>query len=218
MRRKFVLPAMVALGICALVSLANSTPSTLIWIPSTDIQADNTGHFGADSYAASKGQALMDYGLTFGAGKFEYGIDLLSINGIKDPVRLNTKYLVKDESKSMPRLTVGVYDYGTDAASNIYYALGSKTFSLARLTFGYGQGKKKVLGDGNNMLLLGVDKTINGKWWAAVDYQSGKSAFGALSAGVAYTFTKNTSLIAGYDWYNDKSLSNTFTLQLDTNF
>ncbi|MHB1458065.1 MAG: hypothetical protein ACYC0V_14240, partial [Armatimonadota bacterium] len=64
----------------------------------------------------------------------------------------------------------------------------------------------------------GLDKSLNDKVWAAVDYQSGKSAFGALSAGVAYNFTKTTSLIVGYDWYNDSNLADTFTAQLDINF
>lgn len=212
---------MAIMIICAMsiMGTAFATPSTLIWIPSTDIQAKGTGHVGVDMYAANEGHPLMDYGLTFGVTNFEYGIDYLDTSGgINDPVRLNAKYLIKDEAEDMPRLTVGLYDVGGSAASNIGYLLASKTFPAARFTLGYGIGKSSVLGDDNNMIFAGLDKSLNDKFWVAVDYQSGKSAFGALSAGVAYNFTKTTSLIVGYDWYNDSSLADTFTMQLDMNF
>ena len=202
-----------------MMKTAFATPSTLIWIPSTDIQANDTGHLGIDMYAAKEGHPLLDYGLTFGTKNFEYGVDYLNtVGGVSGPVRWNAKYMVKEESKSMPRISVGLYDAGGTTASNIGYILASKTFPLARLTFGYGTGKASVLGDDNNMIFAGLDKSINDKVWVAVDYQSGKSAFGALSTGVAYNFTKSTSLIVGYDWYNDSNLADTFTAQLDINF
>jgi uncharacterized protein with beta-barrel porin domain len=53
-----------------------------------------------------------------------------------------------------------------------------------------------------------------------VDYQGGKNAFGALSFGASWAFAKNTSVIFGYDVYNNKDRAgqNTFTVQLDINF
>ncbi|HEY7586930.1 MAG TPA: hypothetical protein VH866_10520, partial [Candidatus Deferrimicrobiaceae bacterium] len=58
------------------------------------------------------------------------------------------------------------------------------------------------------------------KLWLAVDYQGGKNAFGALSFGASWAFAKNTSVIFGYDVYNNKDRAgqNTFTVQLDINF
>lgn len=217
-KRIMIMSAMIICVMC-LMRTAFATPSTLIWIPSTDIQANDTGHFGADMYAAKEGHPLMDYGLTFGGNNFEYGVDYLyTFGGVSSPVRWNAKYLLKDEAKNMPRLTVGLYDAGGKSASNIGYVLASKTFPLARLTFGYGTGKASVLGDDNNMFFAGIDKSLSDKIWVAADYQSGKSAFGALNAGVAYNFTKSTSLIVGYDWYNNSDLPDTFTAQLDINF
>lgn len=219
MRKKIILIAITILCVCMIMGTVNATPSTLIWIPSTDIQPSGTGHIGIDTYAPSKGDALLDYGLTFGTGKLEYGIDYLNIDGgVDSPVRWNAKYLLTDEKGSIPRLTAGIYDAGGSSASNILYILGSKTFPMARLTMGIGQGKESILGDDNKMFFLGFDKSLTDKIWAAVDYQSGKSAFGALSAGIAYSFTKSTSLIAGYDWYNDSSLDDTLTIQMDMNF
>ncbi|MHB0998655.1 MAG: hypothetical protein ACYC27_05360 [Armatimonadota bacterium] len=219
MRKRIITIAITALCVCIIMGAVNATPSTLVWIPSTDIQAAGIGHLGIDTYAPSEGDALLDYGITFGSGKFEYGIDYLSIDGgVTSPTRWNAKYLLKDESGNIPRLTAGVYDAGGSAASNIVYLLGSKTFPAARVTLGFGQGKESVLGEDNKMIFLGLDKSLTDKIWAAIDYQSGKSAFGALSAGVAYNFTKNTSVILGYDWYNDSNLSDTLTVQLDMNF
>ncbi|MBP6964380.1 MAG: hypothetical protein KBC96_08245 [Armatimonadetes bacterium] len=207
-----------ALIILALAVTAHATPSTLIWIPSTDIQTGSV-HLGIDAFLAEGGadDPATDFGLTFGDGKIEYGLDYFE--GIDDPLYLNAKALLKDESPTSPRLVAGVYGLGTDGdtSSSIVYLLASKTLSSGRLTAGYGVGRKRALGGDNAMVLLGYDKMISDKWWAAVDYQGGESAFGALSAGVAYTFSPTTSLIVGYDWFNDSSLADCVTIQLDMN-
>jgi hypothetical protein len=83
---------------------------------------------------------------------------------------------------------------------------------------GYGVGRKEALGDDNKMVMAGIDKMLNDKWWAGVDYQSGDSALGALNFGVSYNFAPNTAVIFGYDIYNDSALKNTATVQLDINF
>jgi hypothetical protein len=209
---------LLIIALCAVAGAASATPSTLIWIPSTDIQAVGQTHFGYDIYSPSSGDTLTDIGLTIGNGKIEGGVDYLSLNGIEDPLRLNVKGVVMDETKTSPKIVLGLFDAGGTSASNMVYALGSKTFSGTRVHVGYCIGKESALDGDNSMILLGVDKAFNSKWWGAVDYQGGKSAFGALSAGVAYNFTPTTSLIVGYDWYNDSSLSDTMTVQLDVNF
>lgn len=202
-----------------LAAATHATPSTLVWIPSTDIQADSI-HLGIDAFRAS-GDAddpATDFGLTFGNGKYEWGIDYFE--GIDDPIYLNAKALLKDESPTWPRLVAGVYNYGTDDATayNIWYLLGSKTFDFGRLTAGYGIGRKEALGDDNAMIMLGFDRAISDRWWTAVDYQGGESGFGALSAGIAYTISPSTSVLVGYDWFNDNSLADVLTVQFDVNF
>lgn len=215
--KKFEL-LLILVCLAAFAGAAFATPSTLVWIPSTDIQPAEALHFGVDVYDPSDGDTLSVFGLTIGAGKsVEGGIDYLSMPGQQDPVRFNAKAAVLKEGDGVPAVVLGVYDFGGDAASNIVYALGSKSFSFGRITFGYGIGKEDVLGPDNNMVFLGYDKVLTDKWWFAADYQSGESAFGAVSAGVAYTISPNSSLLVGYDWYNDSMLSNTFTVQFDAN-
>lgn len=202
-----------------LAGVAHATPSTLIWIPSTDIQVDST-HLGIDAFRTS-GNAddpATDIGLTFGNGRYEWGIDYFE--GIDDPIYLNAKALLKDETPTSPRLVAGFYGYGTESSTsyNIVYLLGSKTLEIGRFTAGYGVGRSEALGDDNAMIMLGFDRAIGDKWWAAVDYQGGESGFGALSAGVACTISPTTSVLLGYDWFNDDSLADALTVQLDINF
>ena len=221
MSKRATMLALIVLCIGALTGAVMATPSTLVWIPSTDIQAPDSMHFGVDYYAPTDDDldATTVTGLTIGSGKFEFGIDHLSIDGgYEDPIRLNAKALLMDENGSAPRVVLGVYDLGGDAASNQVYLLGSKTFDFGRLTLGYSIGKKSALEVDENMILAGIDKQLSEKWWGAIDYQSGDSAFGALSAGVAYAFNGSTSLLVGYDWYNCADIEDTMTVQLDINF
>src|ERR1035437_2696660 len=85
-----LLPVVGALG----------TPSTLVWIPSTDIQPSGTWHLGIDNYftARNTGQATVydlgpEYG--FAGGRAEAGIDYISPND--SPLFFNIKYLVTPE-------------------------------------------------------------------------------------------------------------------------
>jgi hypothetical protein len=68
------------------------------------------------------------------------------------------------------------------------------------------------------MLLLAFERQLSKRWWGAVDYASGDSTFGAVSPGVAYTFSPNTSVILGYDFYNNSDFTDTITVQVDINF
>jgi hypothetical protein len=212
-----------------LVAMAGAwaTPSTLIWIPSTDIQANNTWHLGIDNYVAGNhttAQApVYDIGPEYGFadGKAEAGIDY--ITGFTQPLFFNLKYQFTPEKASIPAIAVGGEYFGTQGGVSDYDMLfveGSKTFSGARLTLGYCHGNKTALGVDPDMLLAGIDGTLtkDKKWWGAVDYQSGQNAFGALNTGVSYNFAANTSVIVGYDWYNNSATKNTFTTQLDINF
>lgn len=226
MRKPYLWPIVMAAVLSGAVAFA--TPSTLIWIPSADIQPDNTWHFGIDNYyhATAGTRSATDVGLQYGflGGRAEAGIDYLG--GQDDPFFLNAKYLLVAENGATPAVAIGIYNVGTKRGvtdDDMVYLVGTKTFSPSfRLTLGYCHGKASTLGEGEDMLLAGTDGylTRDKKWWWGVDYQGGQSAFGALNAGVAYYFAQNVSVIFGYDWYNNRTLNpdNTITTQLDVNF
>jgi len=251
MKRIKLVTAAVALVAMACGS-ALATPSTQIWIPSTDVQAYKTVHLGIDNYvradrnaAGTRDPNLYDLGLTAGVLPFEkaqmeVGVDYMANGTAYDnsPLYFNAKFGTPENSlfKNSPALAVGGYNFGTNSSSgsalrtdqNIIYALAAKTLPVVgRLSAGYYTGNDKVLLDENGKkendgILLSWDRTISevsDNLWAAVDYQGGNSAMGALSFGVAWAFSKNVSLIVGYDIYNNDKVAgqNTFTTQLDIN-
>ena len=213
------------LAVCCTAALAWATPSTLVWIPSVDIQAPNTWHLGVDNYFTPTDgwRSPTDVGVTagFANGRAEAGIDYFG--GQNDPFFFNAKYLVTAETAGVPAVAVGAYNLGTkrDVTDyNMLYALAAKTFGGVRLTAGYCHGNGGALGMDPDMLLLGLDGylTKDKKWWGAVDYQSGRNAFGALSFGVSYAVAPNVSLLVGHDLYNAAGVDDTITTQLDINF
>lgn len=258
---------------CAAATLASgvamATPSTQVWIPSTDIQAYKTLHLGIDNYfrASSKPKSLtgsnpdwntMDIGLTAGVLPFdklqmEVGFDYLTIASDPNdnhPISGNFKVGTPEDSlfKFSPALAVGMYNIGPSqsisnapgvtSGQNIFYALAAKTLpaigpvpSLGRVSGGYYRGAKRALVDTrldidkaqNEGVLLSWDRTmseISDKLWMAVDYMGGNNVMGAVNVGVSWAFSKNVSVIFGYDIYKEKALAgnNTFTTQLDINF
>lgn len=204
---------------------AFATPSTLVWIPSTDIQSAGTWHLGIDNYFTPTDgtRSPTDVGLTYGFlnGRAEAGVDYLG--GSDHPLYVNAKYLALAETKRLPAVAAGLFNFGfkdgiTDY--NMAYVLGAKTFDKVRLTLGYCHGKEATLGVDPDMLLAGLDGYLSAdkKWWGAVDYQSGDNAFGALSFGVSYAFADNASVLLGYDMYNADGADDTITAQVDFNF
>lgn len=218
--------------------VALATPSTQIWIPSTDIQKFGTYHLGIDSYVAAEGEGtvpLYVLGLTAGVIpsetiQAEIGIDYMSgLGDVADdkPLYFNAKVATPEGAlfNGSPALAVGGYNFGTEkdlTNQNIVYGLAAKTLPVVgRLSLGYFSANEDVVGDDNSGVLASWDRTlteISPKLWAAVDYQGGDSALGALSFGVSWAFADNVSVIAGYDIYNNEDLNNTFTTQLDINF
>src|ERR1700674_1149608 len=119
----------------AVSGIALATPSTQIWIPSTDIQPFAVGHLGIDNYFRSSGVAkpppplisprdanIMDIGLTVGVLPFEkiqmeVGADFLTIaNDPNDnhPFSGNFKIGTPEDSicKNSPAIAVGMYNIG----------------------------------------------------------------------------------------------------------
>jgi hypothetical protein len=240
---------------CAISSeLTFSTPSTQIWIPSTDFQKWKTMHLGLDNYIRTsningiRGAGMFDAGFTTGLLPFEkfqgeIGVDYLYMgdsNYDNFPVYFNAKIGFPESAlfKGSPALVLGAYNFGLKknlTNYNILYGEIAKTIPfLGRLSAGYYTGNDKVLVDENlkkakSGILLSWDRTmteISDKLWLAVDYQGGKNYLGALNVAFSWAFSKNVSVIFGYDIYNNKKAyyntnnqnANTFTAQVDINF
>jgi hypothetical protein len=250
--KKFLI---ICLVLCSLSNeLTFSTPSTQIWIPSTDFQKWKTMHLGLDNYIRTsnisgvRGAGIFDAGFTTGLLPFEkfqgeIGVDYLYMgdsNYDNHPIYFNAKIGFPEDAffKGFPAIALGAYNFGlkTNFTNyNIIYGEIAKTIPiLGRLSVGYYTGNDKILVDenlkkANNGVLLSWDRTmteISDKLWLAVDYQGGKNYLGALSFGASWAFSKNVSVIFGYDIYNNKNAyyntsnqnANTFTAQVDINF
>jgi len=226
---------------------ANATPSTQIWIPSTDIQKYKSVHLNVDNYVAAEKEPtglwkapLFVIGPTVGVLPYEkiqaeVGFDVMKAGVRADnyPVYFHAKTGTSEGTlfAGSPALAAGGYNFGlkedvTD--QNILYGLAAKNLSkLGRFSAGYYAGNDKVLLDenakkANTGVLLSWDRTISevsDKLWAAVDYQGGNSSLGALSFGISWAFAPNTSVIFGYDIYNNVKMAgrDTYTVQLDIN-
>lgn len=211
-----------------------STPSTQIWIPSTDFQGFGKLHLGLDDYLrlvnnnGSRGGTIYCAGLTseflpFNKFQGEIGVDYYTMSDpVYDnhPLLFNIKLGIPEDSlfKNSPSIAFGLYNAGTKknlTNYNMYYGLVAKNIPvIGRISAGYYYGNKAVLLDENGKvdnkgLLLSWDRTmteISDKLWLAVDYQGGKNSFGVLNFGFAWAFSKNVSVIFAYDIWNNKSV------------
>jgi hypothetical protein len=224
------------------VSCILATPSTQIWIPSTDLQSYKVWHLGIDNYfydyKAGTIQSLTgfptDIGMTVGVLPFnniqaEVGVDVFVPS--LSPLSFNAKAGIPEGTLTewAPAIAVGGFDFGfqknvTDY--NILYGVVSKTLPIVgRVTVGYFSGNSTLLVDqngnaDNNGIMLSWDRTISEiseNLWLAVDYQGGNSGFGALNIGFAWSFSKNVSVIFARDIFNNSEMPSTFTTQLDIN-
>jgi len=238
----------LAAALLFLVPLAaHATPSTQIWIPSTDIQKYKSLHLNVDNYVAAKKEhsglwkaPVFMAGPTIGVLPYEKiqaeaGFDLMRSGLASDsyPFYLHAKAGTPEGAvfAGAPALAVGGYNFGLKPAvtnQNVIYGLAAKNLAkMGRLSAGYYAGNKKLLLDENGKkantgLLLAWDRTISeisDKLWAAIDYQGGNSSLGALSFGISWAFASNTSVIFGYDMYNNVKVAgrDTYTVQLDIN-
>ncbi len=235
----------IMMGMVLLASTAAfATPSTQIWIPSTDIQPYLKWHLGFDQYiklrktdSATREPNVINNGITVGVLPFEkiqaeVGIDIRHL-GVEPadstPVYFNAKIATPEDSlfTGSPAIALGGYDFGTKKDGtdyNIVYALAAKTLGKAgRLSVGYYQGNDKLLLDANGEkdetgVMASWDRTISevsDKLWVAVDYMSGDNGYGALSYGFAWKVAPNVGVILGLDKYNYEGAKSTYTLQVD---
>lgn len=240
---KKLLTAVGFLFIFAQTSVVHATPSTQIWIPSTDIQEKGVVHFGADTYntlgkdsadpdPTKAGYSVINYGLTVGAFAtekvgLEVGIDWREVS--ENTTYYNAKFGVNEGAMfgGSPALALGGYEFGakSDATDyNILYGLAAKTFGdFGRLSAGFYSGNDKLLVDKNGKkdatgVLASFDRSFGEKFWGAIDYMGGGNAYGALSFGASYALSDKSSFILGYDIYNNSDIPSTMTFQLDVNF
>jgi hypothetical protein len=235
----------LALGMVLLAGTAAfATPSTQIWIPSTDIQPYNKWHFGFDEYikaektdAGSRETSVINNGITVGVLPFEkiqaeIGIDQRSVSlqpYDSNPLYLNAKVGTPEGAlfTGSPAIAVGGYDFGTKkdlTDFNIIYGVVAKTFGAAgRFSVGYYAGNDKLLLDKTGEkdatgVLASWDRTISeisDKLWVAVDYQGAENGYGATSVAFAWKFAPNVGVIVGYDVFTNDTLKPTATFQVD---
>ena len=132
--------ALAAFALCGLTAtLAHATPSTQIWIPSTDIQAYKTVHLNFDSYLRTKKEdpsnltgaapnqglaPLYVFGPTVGVLPFEkiqaeVGFDLIyggantNFGLDKYPIYGHFKIGMPEDNTWIPAVAVGMYNIGT---------------------------------------------------------------------------------------------------------
>lgn len=234
--------AIAASALALSVTAALATPSTQIWIPSTDVQAFGVLHLNLDNYVRDEkmnGVVIPPtymFGPTIGVLPFEkvqaeVGFDLIYSGTVadEDPFYANFKLATPEGAwfQYSPALAVGGYNFGTEkdvTDQNITYVLAAETLgALGRVSAGWYWANDKVIAGDDNGVLLSWDRSmpeISDKLWVAVDYQGGDNALGALNVGFSWAFSKNTSVIFGYDIMNDEDYAgpNTYTVQVDINF
>lgn len=174
----------------------------------------------------------------------EAGFDYKTGYGSLDsyPIYFNAKLAVPEDAfkgvfaygEYLPAIAVGIYDVGTKVDktdNNILYVEAAKTlkvndFSLGRFSIGYFWGNDKLLLDQDGEkdadgILAAWERTmteISDKLWLCVEYQGTKSSYGAFNVGFSWQFTPSTSVIVGYQFYNNRNLADTATIQVDINF
>jgi hypothetical protein len=231
-----------------LVQTMYATPSTQIWIPSTDVQQFKTVHLNIDNYVVgqnenngSRKSPQFVIGPTVGFLPFEklqgeLGFDIIQSGSATTdnyPFYFHGKLGTPEDSMFAysPAIAGGIYNAGTKSDvtnQNIVYGLAAKTLPVVgRFSAGYYFGNDKILVNENGKkaedgLLLSWDRTmseISDKLWLCVDYQGGNSSLGAFNFGFSWAVAKNTSLLFGYDIYNNPDVAgkNTFTFQVDVN-
>jgi hypothetical protein len=173
----------------ATAGIAMATPSTQIWIPSTDIQGYKSLHLGIDNYTRTSNNSAVshvyDLGLTAGVLPFEkvqgeVGIDYITNgnNGYdSQPLYFNAKLGTPEGSlfEGSPALAVGGYGFGTNrdkgsayrTDQDVIYGLAAKTLPVVgRLSAGYYVGNDQLLLDvdgkkENDGVLLSWDRTMS---------------------------------------------------------
>ena len=127
-RLSFISLLIIAVACILNFEYSYSTPSTQIWIPSTDFQKWKTMHLGIDNFIRTskingiRGAGMYDIGLTTGLLPFEkfqgeIGVDYLSMgDNIYDnhPIYFNAKIGLPEDAlfKNSPAIVLGAFNFG----------------------------------------------------------------------------------------------------------
>jgi hypothetical protein len=179
MRLTRILAAASAIVVLA-SGAALATPSTQIWIPSTDVKALNEYHIDIDNYTrfSNKNYGGMNpnyYDIGLSAGvlpyeniKLEAGVDFLTTGFQSDtaadnhPFYFNAKLGTPEDAfgvKGLPAFAIGAYNLGTydrpdkglSTRQNIVYGLVAKTLPvIGRLSVGGYNGSSRALATSGN--------------------------------------------------------------------
>ncbi len=203
-------------------------PSTIVWIPSVDLQPFKTLHLNYDTYVrarenpdGTRSGAIVDLGLTAGVLPFkkvqaEAGFDFIDQPDPlgKYPLTFNAKVGTPEGAwlNGSPALSVGGYNFGTKSGDarngepatnmNVVYAIAAKTVPvLGRFEAGYYIGNRKVLIDGNGQ---SDEKGVLLSWDRTLSEISDR-----LWAGVDYQGGKNMlgAFNFGLSWAFAKNVS-----------
>jgi hypothetical protein len=191
----------------------------------------------------SRPDAITNTGLTLGMLPFnklraEAGADYKTGYGSLDsyPVYFNGKIAIPEDSYGpyFPAIAAGLYDFGTKHGKtdfNLVYGKTAKTLkaadiNLGRFSIGYFWGNGDLLLDedgnrDNHGILAAWERTmteVSDRLWVCVEYQGTRSGYGSLNLGGSWTFSKNASVLLGYEFYNNRNLADTVTIQLDINY
>jgi hypothetical protein len=242
MKSRIIVTLALIMIIAGTLVAVSATPSTIIWIPSVDFQPYKSFHLGIDNYALDFKQGVggsgvafpTDLGLTVGVSPLstlqaEVGVDYFTPQLY--PLMFNAKIGVAEGALAewSPAIAIGGFNFGTQTNAtdyNIIYGIVGKTFPvIGRLEVGFYSGNSTLLVDvatgkaDNSGVLVSWDRMIpeiSENLWLAVDYQSGNNSLGALSYGLAWSFSKNVSVIFARDVFN-ADIPSAFTMQLDIN-
>lgn len=222
------------LAVLLLGRTAQATPSTVIWIPSVDLQPFLVFHLNSDIYFRTRNEPaggmrapLYMLGPTIGIlpwerFQMEIGFDLMfqgdsSLDSY--PIYFHGKIGTPEGSlfKWSPAIVAGAYNLGVKSGlttQNMGYGMLGRTLPcLGRLQLGYFYAHDALFvnenGEASNHGFLAAwDRTmkeISPKLWLAVDYQGSRSWVGAVSFGAAWSFTDTISMILGYNFYVNRT-------------
>jgi hypothetical protein len=224
----------MGLLIATLNNFVSATPSTQIWMPSTDVQAFGVFHLGWDSYIKTEsnpspteafaspfgyGPTVTNGGITVGVLPFkqvglEVGVDYRDINAYHQyPIYLNAKLGTPEDAffKYQPAIAIGSFDLGTHYSGNLSPTNYNVTYGLIAKNF-WKLGRVSLgYYKGNDNLLVDVTdnkKDANGvlvSWDRTLTEISDK-----LWLAVEYMGAKNS--------YGEASIGGSYAITPDASF
>jgi hypothetical protein len=245
---KNALRAIAISAALATASVADATPSTTFWTPSTPYtQPFLTPHLTYDTYFGERAAYPIDLGLTIGVLPFdtvnaEIGADVLYPGNTDTTFGVNGKVtLVEGKlARWQPGVSAGVANVGFKKdVSDLYllHAHVGKTLPYVGEVGGgvYAALNDRILVDKNGnkeesgfflhwmgpeipVGLAGLKKIV-----PAADYQSGNNALGAVGGGLYFYFTDAIDLLVGPVFFLEPEVQPgradwLFTAQIDVDF